>query len=357
MIIPAVDLSLRNHELDRRLVNASDSVLLLGDDPYILLDAWIVIYSVGQVVLLLLMGTLWKKRKAGSWKGLTLINMLITMFLNSIIVSILYYAGQQANPNPPTGLCLAQATLKHGSGPMTEVAILSLGVEAFLSTRASIASRQQSTMASILLLGAPYAAFIVWSIPVAIMGVLHPENIERLDQTYYCSYGNTVFGDITTSFGVLAILATAVIQGWTARLLHRTWRATRQVRASGGIDLSLIIRICVFVGLQIVFIILTVIDMFLEPDSARFALGQFVNIFESLVPLIAFFIFGLRSSVLEVWFGRWWNPSSSTTTTSQLKSKPWANSGVSEREAGFSRPRFDSSSYESHVEAKVVDLV
>lgn len=89
MIIPATDLSLHSHELDRRLVNASDNVLLLGDNPFVLLDSWIIIYTVGQVFILLLMGTLWKKRKAGSWKGLTLINMFITMFLNSIIVCIL----------------------------------------------------------------------------------------------------------------------------------------------------------------------------------------------------------------------------------------------------------------------------
>lgn len=323
MINPPADFSLRDHELDRRLVGPqSHKTLDLGDDPYVLLDTWIIIYTIGQVLLLLLIGTLWKKRQSRSWKGLTLMNMLFTMFLNSVIMCILFYAGQQANPNPPTGLCLAQATLKHGSGPMTQVAILSLGIEAFISIRATIASGKQSTRVSILLLGAPYASFIVWSIPVAIMGVLNPENIERLDPaySYYCSYRNNMFGDINTTFGVLAILATAVIQSLTARILHRSWRSTRQMRASGGIDFSLIVRICVFVALQILFIILTAINMVPSSASAPFTLGEFIDIFQSLVPIIAFFIFGFRSSILEVWFGRWWN--TSTTTTSITSTAP-----------------------------------
>jgi len=332
MFIPPADFLPRNHELDRRLVNGSDNVLILGDDPDVLLDAWIIIYTVGQVLLLLLIGTLWKKRESRSWKGLTLMNMLITMVLNSATFCILFYAGQQTNPNPSTGLCLAQATLKHGSGPMTEVAILSLGVEVFLSLRASIRGSKQSTRVSILLLGAPYASFIVWSIPIAVMGVHHPENIERLTRVYwyYCSYRNDIFGDMTTTFGILAILATAVIQSLTARILQRSWRSTRQMRASGGIDFSLIVRICVFVALQILFIILTAISMIYQSNSTAFNFGGFVNIFQSLVPIIAFIIFGFRSSILEVWFGRWWHPSTfiaSIASISFTSPHPMAESG------------------------------
>lgn len=290
-------------------LNAPNVTLQLGPNPAVLLDIWLIAYTLGQILMLLLVGTLlWKRRAIGSgrsWRGLTLINMLLTMFLNSTINLILYYAGESANPDPPPGLCLVQATLRHGSGPMTEVAIMSLAIETFLSTRGAVNMKKLPVGIIVLLLLLPYFSFFLWAIPIAVMGMAHPLKIHRLGQAFYCTYSNNMYGDVTTLYGVLAILITAVIQSFTARFLHRTWRTTRDLRASGGIDLSLVVRIWVFTGFQILFILMTVLDLPLAASPKRM-LDQAIEVFQSLVPVIAFVLFGLRSSILELWF--WWWP-------------------------------------------------
>jgi len=321
-----------NDALERRLVNGTSKELDLGSDPQLLLHTWIALYTVAQILLLILLATLLiRRRTAGSGRGWTLLNFLFTMLLNTVVFCILYYSGEQANPNPPIGLCLTQATLKHGTGPMTQAAILCLAVHVFISTRASINAQKDSPRTIRILLVVPYLMFIAGALPVLIMGLMYPVNVERVEHLYYCSLNSNIYGDISTFVGVAIILTAAVIQGRTVMTLRRSWLRVRKLRASGAIDVSLIVRISVLVGLQIVLIILTV---------ASFVIGGIVSdwvvaVYEGLLPIFAFAVFGLRRSILEMWFPCFIPPKQSTISSDLFSSGHTApKMGTEKRSAG-----------------------
>jgi len=195
---------------------------------------------------------------------------------------------------------------------------MSLAFETFLSTRSAITAKKAPMSVIVLLLVLPYFSFLLWAVPIAVMGAIHPVNIERVDHAYYCSYNNGPFGDVCTLYGIIAILATAAIQGCTARILHRNWRSTRSLRASGGIDLPLILRICVFTLFQILFILATVIELYVQPALTARLLSQGIEVFQAFVPIIAFMLFGLRTSLLKLWFWWWPRPPSTTLNASSV---------------------------------------
>jgi len=187
---------------------------------------------------------------------------------------------------------------------MIITAELSMALYIFLSAFRSVRFVDSSSprWVAILLLVLPYTTAITWGLPIAIMGITQPKGIERLQQSYYCSYNNDLYGNVSTIFGVVFIIATASLLTATVVIIHRSWSSMRKVPSSGPIDASLIIRLGVFVFLQIVYITLTIVGVPLSiPGPLRDRIDDAAAIFEALTPTLCFVVFGLQKPLIKVW--------------------------------------------------------
>jgi len=278
-----------------RLVNGYDFQLNVGRN---LLTTWLVLFSVGQGLLLCLLITIiFAKAIRIKERNPIMTNLILTGLLSAISPCLLYYFGEVENPNPPTGLCLTQATIKHGTGIMAIVALLALVIEIFMTTQRTVRSRGPGhyPLRVISLLAAPYLAFVAFAVPVLVMGLRELKNVERVEHLAYCSLKNDIYGTITTAMGILVTLSTVGFEAYTIHLVRKSRKAVQRLHNSKQIDIPLLIRVCIFSGLQIVFIIVTVIDIIPGTnDVVSFT-------YESLMPTAFFFVFGLRSDLIRTW--------------------------------------------------------
>ena len=110
---------------------------LLGSNPMVIINVCFSLMAVGDMLLILLLGTLlWSPRARVRRRNASLINLLVVTILASVPPALLYvsqrhpkiitpdmifhsfYGQQILNKCPPHILCFTQAILKHGTDSM-----------------------------------------------------------------------------------------------------------------------------------------------------------------------------------------------------------------------------------------------
>ncbi len=123
---------------------------LLGPHPLVLINVSFFFVCLGQLSLILLLGTLCFSKHVLK-RNATLINLLVVTAGVTVPGALLwvshtlsrvsfadtwpsYYAQHILDPEPPFGLCLTQAILKHGTDPMFIVCSLALILDVLCET-------------------------------------------------------------------------------------------------------------------------------------------------------------------------------------------------------------------------------
>ena len=118
-------------------VNPHEMYPLLGSHPMVVIHTCFILMALGDMLLILLLGTLLCSPRARvRRRNASLINLLVVTILASVPPALLYvsqrhpkiitpdmifhsfYGQQILNKCPPHILCFTQAILKHGSDPM-----------------------------------------------------------------------------------------------------------------------------------------------------------------------------------------------------------------------------------------------
>ncbi|KIJ46476.1 hypothetical protein M422DRAFT_250068 [Sphaerobolus stellatus SS14] len=192
------------------------------------------ILFLGNILLSLLILTLLFSKSVPQGKNIYLLNFLITTYLATLPPSLLLITGNIYEPYPPKALCLFQAVLMDGLAPMFEVAFLILAINTWLEVRSSlkgsISPITQYRWLKLLLLFAPYAMLLIWSLSslaLALINHLEP-SLNPLGES--CS--NRDFHSIKVLHGFLGsfmiIIATMDIV-FEAMIVYSAWSTMKKV--------------------------------------------------------------------------------------------------------------------------------
>ncbi|THH33167.1 hypothetical protein EUX98_g1024 [Antrodiella citrinella] len=209
-----------------------------------------------------------------------------------------FYAGQYLNPRPPKDLCTTQAILKHGTDPMFVVASLALVIEFLQSTGVVIAwFMTKQCLGSSVLVSAPYVTFVIFAIISAGLGGSNPSKVVHKRNELYCSIDMTVFARFQQAFMIIVVVATITLEAYTIIKLRRTWDGVRRAKSSTLFTISQALRITGFTILQLNYIILSSIDFYFSTEGTHIV----PIVYEALMPLGTFLIFGTTMDCLHVW--------------------------------------------------------
>ncbi|KAH8099735.1 hypothetical protein BXZ70DRAFT_940895 [Cristinia sonorae] len=306
MVIPPPPPSFLSHS---RGHGADSWYNLLGANPIALIVACFTLNTIGQAVIILLIATLLLSPNVRQ-RNATLVNLLVVTVICSVTPALLFYTNQYTNPHPPRGLCMLQAILKHGTDPMFVVASLALVIEFLQGTDLVVISMvTRKYMTSMRLICAPYATFVVFASVAAGLGGSHPQTVIHHRNELYCKVNMVVFSRIIEGFTLIVVAATISLEAYTIVKLRRTWYGVRRAKSSTLFTLSQTFRIAGFTVLQLNYIILSVIDFYFS------SVGTHVVpiVYEALMPLGTFLIFGTAMDCLNVWMC-WKRPSGPPTS-------------------------------------------
>ncbi|KAK7686640.1 hypothetical protein QCA50_010240 [Cerrena zonata] len=297
----------RGHGHDLFDVPARDMYPLLGRSPMVLINFCFVLVTVGDILLILLLGTLLFSERVRR-RNLSLINLLVVTIIASVPPALLYYGQEILNRRPPHALCFSQAILKHGTDPMFVIASLALVIE-FLQGTGKMVLRfiQKHHYRVAVLVAMPYITFIIFATITAILGAVFPTRVRHKKSQVACTVNFPALTHSVEFFSVLAVLITLAIEIITFYRLRKSWKdvkpalpSTGERARSGGsstFGYSHAMRIVGFTVLQLNFIILSGIDFYFTSVATHII----PIVYESLIPLGTFLIFGTTEDCLHAW--------------------------------------------------------
>ncbi|KAL4252442.1 hypothetical protein ABKN59_002732 [Abortiporus biennis] len=255
-------------------------------------------------------------------RNVTLINLLVVTTLCSVPPALLFYWGDILNSTPPFGICFTQAILKHGSDPMFVVASLALVIEFVQGTGILVikfvSKRRVST---VLLLALPYITFAIFAALTAILGATHPHKVKHKSNQIYCTVDFKPLTHGVEIFSVVVVVITVSLEIYTIAKFRRNWQDIRNDgRPPSKFGVSQALRIAGFTILQLNYLILCAVDFYF----ASVATHIIPIIYEALMPLATFLIFGTTQDCLQAWTccGRRKVPNTSTINGRASKGDP-----------------------------------
>ncbi|THG99864.1 hypothetical protein EW026_g2572 [Hermanssonia centrifuga] len=221
---------------------------LLGPHPLVLINVSFFFVCLGQLSLILLLGTLCFSKHVLK-RNATLINLLVVTAGVTVPGALLYYAQHILDPEPPFGLCLTQAILKHGTDPMFIVCSLALILDVLCETGMIMISITRRTR-QLVLLASPYIVFVVFATWAAALGITHPHAVKHQPNDLYCTiayttlllgldfFVNTVPTHVLPiAYEALMPLATFFIFGTNMDVL-KVWKFWDHAKFSSAVDSS-----------------------------------------------------------------------------------------------------------------------
>ncbi|KAI0347988.1 hypothetical protein BDW22DRAFT_40477 [Trametopsis cervina] len=311
--VPAVaQLVARTNDL---FVEAKALYPLLGPNPIALIDVSFILVTIGQVSLVLLLGTLLFSSNVRG-RNLTLLNLLAITIFVSIPPALLYYGGQILNPTPPFGLCLAQAIFNHGANAMFITASFSLIIELLIVTRL-LDIRIRQSVRTVILLALPYVVFLFFAVWAGILGYHNPSIVEHQKNQLYCTISYVAFCRGIDIFNAVTVVFTIGLEIFTHIRYRQIWRNIGYGRSEeNGFSTALVIRLISFTSLQLFYICLLALDFFVGS-----AVTHIIPIaYEALMPLATFLIFGTTKDCLEAW--KMWRRKDQPTTIGNITEDP-----------------------------------
>ncbi|KAI0690736.1 hypothetical protein BC835DRAFT_1417574 [Cytidiella melzeri] len=270
---------------------------LLGPDPVALINADFVLVMLGQVSLVLLLGTLMFSPYVRS-RNATLLNLLFLTVFVSVPPAILYYSGHALNPDPPFGLCLVQAIFEHGSEPMFIFASLALIIELLVETHL-LDIRIHRPIRIALLVALPYFVFFVFFFWALILGTTNPSMVKHQPNQLYCTVAYVAFCRGIDILNAVVVVSTIALELFMLVRYRQIWSGAKEGSrlAQTGLSTALVIRLLGFTCTQLFYICLLALDFFVGA-----AVTHIIPIaYEALMPLATFLIFGTTMDVMEAW--------------------------------------------------------
>ncbi|KAI0729603.1 hypothetical protein C8Q72DRAFT_303649 [Fomitopsis betulina] len=268
----------------------------LGSSASADLDAWLFFQlAADHVFLPILVATFVFSRSVV--RHSTLINLCCTWILSGIISSLLLYTGTATGPDPPRGLCTAQAALMSGAFPMTSVATLMLAFRTWLSCIPGKSQLREKTTRTTkaLLVTTPYLALGVFSAIAAKLGAAYPGQVDRETRFFYCAVNLRA---LTITLNVFSTTMCVIAGGLFVHLAMKQLRArvTRPLRQhSAKVHTAFRIR----VGLLTMYMLTAALaNLGSLADSGT----AFPDIFTASVGMAVFLLFATQSDVLRAWW-------------------------------------------------------
>lgn len=142
--------------------------------------------------------------------------------------------------------------------------------------------------------------------------VRHPEQATLTNSGMFCGLKHSLPGKISTIYSALLVIPTVFVEGMISQHIYRNWY--KPSNKNGRDAFAMMIRFALFTLFGIVGVIVSVLNLTIEADSAV------VNILESLPPMSFVFIFGLQEDLVQVWLSWRQKPREKSTQTFSMYS-------------------------------------
>lgn len=232
------------------------------------------------------------------YRHFTWLNFCITWLIYCLSYLLLAFTGSQTSPEPPAyPLCLTQASMIYAAPVLVAMSTFALVLQLWFTLSKALAppkAKQRDCLRNGFLLVSPYVAWLAEIIAILVIGTMHPNDVERAGHFVYCTITTGKPGNITAGIvaGILLIMVGFDI--YIGAMLYKNWRALHKSDHPFQIPLSLLVRVSVFslvcvIGIGCAFVFLAEVSSFTG------------NIIISLMPIIAFVVFGTQRDILNVW--------------------------------------------------------
>ncbi|KAH9841614.1 uncharacterized protein C8Q71DRAFT_853983 [Rhodofomes roseus] len=227
----------------------------------------------------------------------TVINLCCTWILSGILSSLLLYTSETTGPEPPRGLCTAQAALMSGAFPMTSVATLALAYRTWRScTPGKSQLREKASWPiRVMLIVSPYLTLGVFCAIAAKLGVEYPGQVDRATRYFYCAVNVQA---LTIAVAVFSAAVCIIAAGFFVHLAMQQLRTreTRPLRQhSAKVDTSFRIRVGVLT-------LYTLTAALANLGSLGDTGTAFPDILTASVGMAVFLIFASQTDVLHAWW-------------------------------------------------------
>jgi len=277
-----------------------------------LITGFIALQMIGWLGCSILLLTIIFSRKIQ--RHATWTNLCLAWILSGVSFSLLFLGHQMKN-TPYYPLCVTQAALIYASQTLTSGASVALAIQLLFRVNSLVYSSPEISprfhrIRCIILVASPYLAFITFFIGVLVVGLNHPDTVQKSKNGMYCHIHDQfqVPAKLTTAFMVLTMFPTVSIEGIIILGLYRNWRTYQR---DNGDLLGMIIRVCCFtffsalsVGISFVYLS--------QPSSI--SVGRIIW---ALDPVAFFVIFSTQRDILNTWM--FWRPQ---PQRSHLPAKP-----------------------------------
>ncbi|EAU87081.1 hypothetical protein CC1G_05770 [Coprinopsis cinerea okayama7 len=215
-------------------------------------------------------------------------SFMFSWFLSSTSYSLLLLTGNKDNPRPPYALCVTQASLIYAALPMTTGTVIAVVLQVYFNVKNWMSDTEHRANPILLraLIAAPYCMHLAMFIGSLVVGLKHPETVQRPSNGFFCNYVIRIPSRISSISVAVLTIPTIVLQGMTFWALKRNWMLLR----------GSILRVLSFSFFGVVAIVLGIV----------FATGSaqgpaFLNVIVATVPVAAVLIFGSQKDILNTW--------------------------------------------------------
>lgn len=262
------------------------------------LSVFVLLIVGGQVALPLLLVTLALSRSV-IHRTATSTNFLVCVVAYSTSLLLLFYAGE--TDSPPFVLCRLQSALVNASGPLLSVAGVALICETLshVSMLENPQVAKPSRLKTALLVGVPWLIFAAFFAAFFASGLRisqHEQSAAVVQPLIYCRFPPSVLRSVGYVFemgGLAVILATEVF------IVIRLSQYKENLKAKGVVLPVSLVHSALRGLLFTVYALVTMCAIFLFYNDT-YTGSAYIAI--SLIPLVAFLIFGTQRDVLRVWF-------------------------------------------------------
>ncbi|KAF8585775.1 hypothetical protein K439DRAFT_1615664 [Ramaria rubella] len=220
---------------------------------------WITLNLIGQFSLLVLLITFYYFKTLPQRNNHYLVNFLLTVFLATVPTTLLFWTGNQGWKQPPHNICVAQAVLMDGVGPMYSTALVILAFRTWEDVRAVVRHQDGTTQlkgSSLLewmLLLCPYFALAGWC-AASFFVSLQPSVTYGVSTFVFCASGGTK-NPVRNYIGLFMI---------TSSTFQFLFEGSTRLNLKGGSPTLVSTHIDSAVGLTLLIILLSIIPMFLS---------------------------------------------------------------------------------------------
>ncbi|KZW03923.1 hypothetical protein EXIGLDRAFT_827865, partial [Exidia glandulosa HHB12029] len=238
-------------------------------------------------------------------RNVLLVNACITWIITGLVSCILLYSGHQTGPEPPTMVCISQASLLYAVPPMVATSILALVFQVWNNLVWRPGEKTRGVVLSIIVV-LPYVVYFSFSAVGAMIASREPTRVSRERRFFYCSINHEMFSNIVALFAAFLLVITTILEVWVGITVYRNNRYLKKnaPRPLGGIDtdkrrmkpedLQFALRVAIF-GVYIL------IGLSLSLLSIAAPTSPVPDVVFATMGIVVFLVFGTQPKVWMIW--------------------------------------------------------